>query len=147
MSYRLALLALDLSAESNALVDRAQAVTDALGASLHLVHFVEPLSFAHSADAPVDLSDIQQQIYNHSLSQFEQIVTEHGLEKDAWTLSFGRPEIEIEQVAKELGADLILIGIRQQSGLAALLGSTTQSLIQNTRRDVLALHLEAEQEA
>ena len=46
-TYNTLLLAVDLSDESEGVAARASALREANGATLHLIHVIEPLSFAY----------------------------------------------------------------------------------------------------
>ena len=56
-------------------------------------------------------------------------------------LIFGRPQSEIQRVAEECEADLIVVGSHTRSGLARLLGSTANGVMDSAPCDVLAVHV------
>ncbi len=60
--YTKILVAIDLSEDSSVVVERARAIADLEGAELHLLHVIEPLSFAYGGDIPMDFSSIQEEI-------------------------------------------------------------------------------------
>jgi len=52
--YQKIIVAIDLSEESNEVVERALGIAGESGAEMHLIHVIEPLSFAYGGDIPMD---------------------------------------------------------------------------------------------
>jgi nucleotide-binding universal stress UspA family protein len=53
----------------------------------------------------------------------------------------GDPEIEIRSIAREVGADLIILGTHGRTGLMrVLVGSVTDDVIHHSEIPVLVLH-------
>ena len=67
--YQKILVAIDLSEDSTPVVLRARALADANSAQLHLIHVIEPLSFAYGGDIPMDFSGIQEEIHQQATQQ------------------------------------------------------------------------------
>ena len=65
--YAKILVAVDLSEDSNLIVQRARAVASGASADLHIIHVIEPLSFAYGGDIPMDFSGIQDEIYQQAV--------------------------------------------------------------------------------
>ena len=66
--YQSILVAIDLSEDSTSVLQRARDLADTSGAQLHLIHVIEPLSFAYGGDIPMDFSGIQEEIQQRSSS-------------------------------------------------------------------------------
>ena len=64
--YRILLMAIDLSDESAMVAERARALAAAFGSTLHVIHVIEPLSFAYGGDIPMDFSGIQEEIHEQA---------------------------------------------------------------------------------
>lgn len=143
--YSKILLALDLSAECDQLVDTARAMADANGAELHLLHVIEPLSFAYGGDVPMDLTSIQEQLDEHAHSRLKKYAEKLG-DVTGQMVVTGHTETEIHRLAKELGIDLIIVGSHGRHGLALLLGSTANSVLHGATCDVLAVRVRATSE-
>ncbi|HCJ39197.1 MAG TPA: universal stress protein UspA, partial [Halieaceae bacterium] len=56
----------------------------------------------------------------------------------------GRPETEIPAVARQIGADLIVLGSHGRWGLELLLGTTTDGVVSAADCDVLAIRVDRE---
>lgn len=140
-SYKNILLAIDLSGEADEVAAKAAAISQAHGATLHLVHVIEPLSFAYGGDIPMDFSGIQDEIQKQAESQLQTFGDRHGIARDHQHLVMGRPESEIHALAEDLPADLIVLGSHGRSGLALLLGSTANGVLHGAPCDVLAVRV------
>lgn len=140
-NYDRIVLAVDLTEESNAVADRALALVEQFGSELHLVHVIEPLSLAYGGDVPMDLSSVQEQIQEQARSHLNEFAARVNVPDDRQHLIFGRPESEIQRVADDCGADLIVVGSHGRHGLALLLGSTANGVLHGAACDVLAVRV------
>ncbi|MCB1731232.1 MAG: universal stress protein [Halieaceae bacterium] len=139
--YQKILVAIDLSEDSAMIFQRARAVASGTTAQLHLIHVIEPLSFAYGGDIPMDFSGIQDEIYQQASQQLERFGTANGVDAEHRHLVMGRPEVEIHALATELDADLIVVGSHGRHGLALLMGSTANGVLHGAKRDVLAVRV------
>ena len=139
--YQKIMLAVDLTEESKPVAERAVALVKAFDAELHLVHVIEPLSLAYGGDVPMDLSSVQEQIQEQAKSHLSEFAAGLGVPTEHQHLIFGRPESEIQRVADEAGADLIVVGSHGRHGLALLLGSTANGVLHGAMCDVLAVRV------
>lgn len=139
--YQIILVAIDLSEDSAMIFQRARAVASGTTDQLHLIHVIEPLSFAYGGDIPMDFSGIQDEIYQQASQQLERFGTANGIDAEHRHLVMGRPEVEIHALATELDADLIVVGSHGRHGLALLMGSTANGVLHGAKRDVLAVRV------
>ncbi len=138
--YQKILVAVDLSDESSSVIDRARQIAQP-GTETHLIHVIEPLSFAYGGDIPMDFSGIQDEIHEQATAQLKRFAETHEIEQDKQHLLLGKPDIEIQAMAEELNADLIVVGSHGRSGLALLMGSTANGVLHGAKRDVLAVRI------
>jgi universal stress protein A len=139
--YTNILVAIDLSDESTPVAERARALADANGATLHFIHVIEPLSFAYGGDIPMDFSGIQEEIHQQATQQMRRFAEKHGVDVEHQTIILGKPEVEIHGRAQELGTDLIVIGSHGRHGIALLMGSTANGVLHGASCDVLAVRV------
>ena len=139
--YKKILVAIDLSDESTAVMQRARALADANGAELQLIHVIEPLSFAYGGDIPMDFSGIQEEIQQQATQQLRRFAEQNNIDADHQSIVLGKPEVEIHSAAKEHGTDLIVIGSHGRHGLALLMGSTANGVLHGASCDVLAVRV------
>ena len=139
--YKHILIGVDLTVESRDVSRRACALKSAFNAKLSCVHVIEPLSLAYGGDIPMDLSTIQEQIQDTAKNHLAEFASSLGIEDEDRHLIFGRPETEIHTLAKEIDADLIVVGSHGRHGLALLLGSTANGVLHGATCDVLAVRV------
>jgi universal stress protein A len=140
-NYNTLLMAIDLSDESTMVADRARALTSAFGATLHIIHVIEPLSFAYGGDIPMDFSGIQEEIHQQAKQQLTNVAANYDIPEERQHIVLGRPEVEIHSMAEEIGADLIVVGSHGRYGLALLMGSTANGVLHGATCDVLAVRV------
>lgn len=140
-AYSKVLVAVDLSDDSAQVAQRAHAVAGANGAELHLIHVIEPLSFAYGGDIPMDFSGIQDEIHQQATQQLSTFGDGQGIPAERRHIVLGRPEVEIHSKAEDIGADLIVVGSHGRYGLALLMGSTANGVLHGATCDVLAVRV------
>jgi universal stress protein A len=140
-NYNRILTAVDLTDDSDEVAERARAIATNNGAVLHLIHVIEPLSFAYGGDIPMDFSGIQDEIHQQASSQLETFGEKHGIPADSRHVVLGQPEVEIHALADEIDADLIVVGSHGRYGLALLMGSTANGVLHGASCDVLAVRV------
>lgn len=138
--YKKLLVAIDLSDESNQVGQRAKAIAGD-GCDIHIVHVIEPLSFAYGIDIPMDFSGLQEEIQAQATEQLKGFAERHGIDASHQHIVLGRPEVEIHALAEELGTDVIVVGSHGRYGLALLMGSTANGLLHGASCDVLAVRV------
>jgi universal stress protein A len=139
--YQKIVVAIDLSEDSNQVAQRAQAIAGNNGSELHLIHVIEPLSFAYGVDIPMDFSGLQDEIQEQATAQLKRFADENNIDHDHQHIVLGRPEVEIHSMAEEVGADLIVVGSHGRYGLALLMGSTANGVLHGATCDVLAVRV------
>jgi len=139
--YNTLLVAIDLSEDSAAVAGRALSIARNNNATLHIIHVIEPLSFAYGGDIPMDFSGVQDEIHQQATAQLNRFAETLGISEPQRHLVLGKPEVEIHAYAKELGADLIVVGSHGRSGLSLLMGSTANGVLHGAACDVLAVRV------
>jgi universal stress protein A len=139
--YTKILMAVDLSDDSDAVAERALAISSNNGADLHVIHVIEPLSFAYGGDIPMDFSGIQDEIHQQATQQLQNFGAKHGLGADRQHVVLGQPEVEIHALVEEIGANLIVVGSHGRYGLALIMGSTANGVLHGATCDVLAVRV------
>tara|TARA_R110002072_G_scaffold262981_1_gene421838 strand:+ start:203 stop:613 length:411 start_codon:yes stop_codon:yes gene_type:complete len=134
-------MAVDLSEDSHSVAAKAAALRDMYAATLHIIHVIEPLSFAYGGDIPMDFSGIQEEIHQQARSQLTAFGDKYGVTEANQHIVLGRPEVEIHALAEELGVDLVVVGSHGRYGLALLMGSTANGVLHGATCDVLAVRV------
>ena len=139
--YEHILAAVDLSKEADEVLNKAQAIAEANGARLTLVHVVEPLSVAYGSDIPIDLATLQDEITQQAREHIDKLAARINIKKRDQHVVYGRPEREVHRIAEEQSIDLIVVGSHGRHGLALILGSTSTSILHGATCDVLAVRV------
>ncbi len=142
--YTRILVAIDLEANSLQVARHARDLASALGAELHLVHVVRPVLISTpmppqpvAPDAMMNMVEVSRQAQR----QMEGLANELGLRDGQWQVIEGNVKDEILRAATELGVDLIVIGNREQHGLALLWRQTDDAVAQRAPCDVLEVRI------
>ncbi len=141
-NYNTILLAIDLSDEAEQVAAKAISLAQTNNAKLHIIHVIEPLSFAYGGDIPMDFSGIQDEIQKQAQTQLTEFAERHAILEAQQHVLIGRPENEIHSLAEELNVDLVVVGSHGRHGLALLLGSTANGVLHGATCDVLAVRVE-----
>ncbi|MEH6582874.1 MAG: universal stress protein [Halioglobus sp.] len=139
--YNKILVAVDLSEDSAQVAERAAALSSSSEADLHVIHVIEPLSFAYGGDIPMDFSGIQDEIQQQASQQLQRFGGAHDIAESKQYIVLGRPEVEIHAKADEIEADLIVVGSHGRHGLALLMGSTSNAVLHGATCDILAVRV------
>jgi len=143
MPYQNILVAVDLGATTEQVAGRASALAKQNGATLHVLHVIEPLAITYGGDIPMDFSAIQEEIQGQAKEQLDRLCESLDVPASNRHLATGRPEAEIPTQAKTVDCDLIVVGTHARWGLALLLGSTTDGVMHSAACDVLAVKVDA----
>ncbi len=139
--YQKILVGLDLSAESQQVIDHVKALFEGKNTKISLVHVQEPLSFAYGGDIPMDLSEIQDQLENQAHQRLDELKQQlAGLVVDTHVI-IGQPANEMHRFARENSIDLIVVGTHGRHGLALIFGSTANGVLHGATCDVLAVRI------
>lgn len=97
------------------------------------------LTLASLPDTPVP-EDLQQYVIDQHQTATDDIAQKFNINAQNVHIREGEPEEVITNVAKEVAADVVLIGILSEADLqSVILGSTVEHVVDLTESDVLAL--------
>ncbi len=142
MSYHKILVAVDLTDESKEVTEKAIMLAVQNGATISLVHVIEPLSFAYGGDIPMDLSTLQDQLDHHAQKRLDSFAEQLEYPIQSTYIVTGHTESEIHRIAKDDHMDLVVVGSHGRHGLALLLGSTANGVLHGANCDVLAVRVD-----
>ncbi len=139
--YQHMMVAIDLTDESDQVLDKALSLYRLAPTKISLVHVIEPISYAYGGDIPLDLGDIQQQLEERSSERLQGIIAEQNIENAEYAVLIGRAENEIHRYAEDNKVDLVIVGSHGRHGLQLLLGSTANAILHGAKCDVLAVRM------
>ena len=147
-SYQHILVGLDLSPESQQVIDRVKALFSGEDTRITLIHIQEPLSFAYGGDIPMDLGDVQLKMEEQASERLKAIVAELSTSMPTHTFNYkvliGQPAHEMHRFAKDNDIDLAVVGSHGRHGLALVFGSTANGVLHGACCDVLAVRIKTE---
>ena len=143
-TYQHVLLALDYSEQTAVYVgERAKAIAERNGARITLLHVVEEVTISAGYELMPLLPDLpDQNLLNEAQQSLARLAERLNLpqaEKVAVTAVSTKEGIT--DTARQLHADLIVVGSHERHGLALLLGSTANSVLHAAPCDVLAVRI------
>ena len=133
--YKNILLATDLSDTCNSASIQAKQLATLYNAKLSLVHAIEPIP----AYGYPGFEDLQNPLIDHARQQASKLAKDLGIPEGQTYVEFGSVKKEILRVAKEIQADLIVIGSHGRHGLSRLLGSGANAIVHGADCDVLTI--------
>lgn len=147
--YKQLLVAVDFSDPSVRALQVARDIGLRLNAKLHIVHFVPMRIMDMGMEGGVDfIEEVHQQDLEESRLKLDKFVKQHTTADDEvehHTRS-GEPAAEVNALADELGAEMIVMGTHGRSGLKhLLLGSVAESILRSADIPVLCVRTDSEQ--
>lgn len=143
--YRKIAVAIDLSSESTAILERARAVSDP-DSEIHLVYVQEPMDSVYMGVVPygpvfVGMDEVEENLRSELREKLDAIGEKYGVAENARHFLSGTPAREIHGFAEENNVDLIVLGTHGQKGVQLLLGATANSVLHGSPCDVLAVRV------
>lgn len=140
--YRNVLLATDFSTAAREAAGHAAAVASAGKATLHLLHVVEEFAYWESFNLKhFPSQEVFEELESNARIALEDLAKEEEIGPDAVThVRHGKPFLEIIRAARDLEADVLVIGSHGQSGLSeTLFGSTAEKVVRKAPCAVLVV--------
>ena len=144
-TYQRILVAVDLSSESDLVLQKAQLIADLI-AELHVVYVQEPMDNVYVGIVPQSaafsgLGDLEAQLGEELKQKLKSLGQKFNMPSDHLHILHGSPAHEIHRFARENDIELIVIGTHGQKGLQLLLGSTANSVLHGAVCDVLSVRI------
>lgn len=139
--YRHLLAAIALDGSGPAVLSRASALARAFDAQLSVLHVVEYIPIESGEllmTAPIDLT---QQLEEQARTQLATLCAEYAVPVTAQHTAIGPVSQQIQSFAKDLNADLIVLGHHPRHGIAAWFNHTEENVVTRADCDVLALRV------
>jgi universal stress protein A len=137
--YKHILFATDLTQDTDYLVEKVRSLRGLTGATLALVHVVEPLPGYNYAYMGIE--DVEGQLIEEANQLIAKLAEKLNVTKDDIHVEVGATKNRILKVADDIKADLIVCGSHGRHGLSLLLGSTANAILHGAKCDVLTIRL------
>jgi universal stress protein A len=136
-------VAVDLSAESQKILDAAIDLFQDKAEILHIVHGIEPVSMAYVHEAQVHaIPDLQAQLESIAERKLVDLGATVDVPHKILRVLQGSPSTSICEYAANINADLIVLGSHGRAGWRVILGSTANSVVQRAGCDVLTIRVD-----
>lgn len=142
-TYHMILIAIDLTKDSNEVVERGLSIGQPHNSSVHIAHVIEPIYLPYNDNIVVDLSSMEHEAERRAELQLKTLGDRFKITVENQHLLLGSPTKKIHALADELCADLIVVGSHGRSGFSLLLGSTANGVLHGSKCDVLAVRIAA----
>lgn len=140
--YTKILAAVDLTEDAVLVRDKALQLATQHAAELHLVHVMEPVMAGYAVEVmSIDVAALQDEASKHVRTALLELGSKLGIPPERLHNVVGQPAREIRSLAKNLGADLIVMGGHGKHGLELLLGSTSSGVTHGVSCDLLIVRL------
>jgi universal stress protein A len=140
--YENILVAVDLSSDTQSVIDNALRIAGNDSSKLNLIHVVEPVAGAYSMDIyALNIGQLQQEAITFAQQRVVALGKELGIAEEKTHTLLGSPASEIRSLASEIKADSIVIGSHGHSGWKILLGSTAIKVLHGATCDVLTVYV------
>ena len=127
--YRRMLLVVDLTEDSLPIGRKAQALAQALGAEVELLHVVEFVPVEPMGETLMPAVQIEEELLQRAQQRLAALAADLGLAGAACRVESGNVKAEIVRVARERHTDLIVLGSRERHGLSILVNLTEDTVL------------------
>jgi len=140
-TYKKILVCLDLTTDSEQIVERALALARQSGAEITLLHVVEYVPVEPMGEALLPAVQIEGELVERARTRMTEIATRFGLGAADRLVETGNIKGEVVRLAQERGVDLIVLGSRERHGVSILFNFTEDTVLHAAPCDVLAVRL------
>jgi universal stress protein A len=140
-AYRRILLVVDLSDDSAHIGARARDLARRDGAALDVLHVVEFVPVEPMGESLMPTVQIEAELINRARQRIAKLAEELGVTDATLHVEPGSVKTEIVRVAREITADLIVIGCRERHGMSILINLTEDTVLHAAPCDVLAVRV------
>jgi universal stress protein A len=140
--YRKILVAVDLSNDSPLVLDKARAISRQSGAELSIVHVMEPIAVGYAVEVTsVDIEGLHAEAAKHARTALVELAASVDIPSHRAHNVLGQPAREIRELAKEINADLVVMGGHGKQGWDLLFGSTSSGVTHGVTCDLLIVRI------
>ncbi|NNF67172.1 MAG: universal stress protein [Gammaproteobacteria bacterium] len=140
-NYQHILAAVDLGEHSETVCSKARQLAESFGAKLTLIHVIEVAPMESMAEALVPTVDLPDDLVRSAKTRLAALSEKQQLEGCEQEVRYGNIKFEIVTFAREIAADLIILGSRERHGAAILVNYTEDTVLHAAPCDVLAIRV------
>jgi universal stress protein A len=141
-AYKNILVAVDLSKDSPLVLDKARALAKENDGQLSLVHVMEPIAVGYAVEVTsVDIEGLHEEASRHARNSLLEMGSNLDIPEGRIHNVLGSPAREIRDLAKNIEADLIVMGGHGKHGFELLFGSTSSEVSHGVGCDLLIVRI------
>lgn len=143
MNIRKILVPTDFSEGARPALDYAVSLARDYKATLCILHVIQELAVTPGwYEGVFPIENLYMSIEDGAASEMDRLISETGVTDVEKVISRGYPATEVLRIAKESGADLIVLGTHGRSGVDHLLfGSTAEKVVRQATCPVLTVRI------
>lgn len=138
-NYKHILYATDLGPHEKQIRSKVKLVAEQNEANVSVVHVVETLPVFMDMSGYLNTSEIVERMLGEARGLMEKIAKDLEIAENDQHIPVGAPKTDIVSLAKEIKADLIIIGAHNRHIIDNLIGSTTDAVLRSAHCDVLTV--------
>lgn len=140
--YKHVLIATDLSDHANVIIKRGVEIAKCSDANISIIHVLShpPIAYAGEFSIPIDV-EYSATLKKQADKQLAKIAKKYAIPTDSLHLADGSVKFAVTDLAKKIGADLIVVGTQGHEGIEALLGSQANAILHAAACDVWVIRV------
>ncbi len=142
MPYKVIVVGTDGSGRATIALHKALELAKATGGTLHVAHGVNDSGFADTVEAQVQVDKLRADA-ERVKSEVHGIAKSHGVEIEYHNPSAEHAADALMALAKEVDADVIVIGDRGRTGVNRILGSVPHKVSHHSPCSVLIVYTDS----
>ncbi len=140
--YKNILIATDLSEENYTVIEKALEIGKVFGASVNLLHIIEPLpGYGY---AYVGIADIESDLRVEAMKKMEVLAKKYGILAERCHIKTGPIKVELRDIIRQEKVDCLIVGSHGRHGLSELLGSTAHAAVHSASCDVITVRIKTQ---
>lgn len=143
--YQKVLVAVDQTDEAEEVIAAADRVAKKNDAELSFLTVVRPVNYAYTGYDTVagyaNFPAFEAEAQKAAIEMLQKKARDIGRDDSKVAVVLGKPSTAIKDHAKEIDADLIVVGSHGRHGLGLLLGSTANGVLHGAPSDVLTIRI------
>lgn len=133
--YKTILLATDMGDLAQQTAQQAREIAQKYDANLHIVHVIEPIpNYGYP-----NIGEMQEALFDEARNALSDMAAEFSIPADNQHIEAGSIKAHVVDRAREIKADLIIVGSHGKHGLVNFLGSTANAILNAAECDVLTV--------
>jgi len=139
--YQKIIAAIDFSENSRKVMDAAQRLANNDPTRIHIIHVVQPVTEGYALNVYTkNFQALEDEASEQATAQLAEYENSDKVPANQLHTVVGDRAGEIRRIAKDIEADVIVIGSHGNTGEMRMLGATANKLLHGAKCDILTVH-------